>query len=129
MHALGVPNCFGVSECFGLDEECLAFVPQPVVACIFLSPYSALKAEKQLQRERIEKEGQVVHPKVYFMRQTVGNACGTVAVVHALANCMEALCLTPDGVIGSFVERTRALSYEERGKALESDTAIESVRY
>ena len=23
---------------------------------------------------------------VYFMRQTIGNACGTVALVHALAN-------------------------------------------
>ena len=35
---------------------------------------------------KIKAEGQEVSPKLYFMRQTISNACGTVALMHALAN-------------------------------------------
>jgi len=45
-----------------------------------------LKSEKQKEHEKIEKEGQNVSNKVYYMKQLVGNACGTVAVMHALTN-------------------------------------------
>ena len=38
---------------------------------------------------RIEKEGQHVSPNVYFMRQTVGNACGTIGLLHAVLNNRE----------------------------------------
>lgn len=35
---------------------------------------------------KIQSEGQVLSPRVYFMKQSIGNACGTVALMHALAN-------------------------------------------
>ncbi len=31
---MGLPQDWIINECFGLDEECLSFVPQPVVAVI-----------------------------------------------------------------------------------------------
>lgn len=31
---------------------------------------------------------QVVSDKVYYMKQTVGNACGTVALLHAAGNAL-----------------------------------------
>lgn len=34
LHKLGVPNDWVVGEVFGLDEDCLQFVPKPVVAVI-----------------------------------------------------------------------------------------------
>ena len=34
---------------------------------------------------------QDVSPNVYFMKQTIGNACGTVAIVHSIANNMDVL--------------------------------------
>ncbi len=45
-----------------------------------------IKEEEKKQAEHIEKEGQTVHPEVYFMKQFVGNACGTVGILHALLN-------------------------------------------
>lgn len=36
-------------------------------------------------------EGQQVSPDVYFMRQTIGNACGTIGLIHAVANNQEHL--------------------------------------
>lgn len=36
---------------------------------------------------------------LYFMRQTVGNACGTVGIIHALANSRSQIPL--DGTVYS----------------------------
>ena len=30
-------------------------------------------------------------PNVYFMKQTIGNACGTVAIIHSIANNTDVL--------------------------------------
>jgi ubiquitin carboxyl-terminal hydrolase L3 len=38
-----------------------------------------MKIEKKKEREKIEKEGQEVSPNVYFMKQTIENACGAIA--------------------------------------------------
>jgi hypothetical protein len=35
---------------------------------------------------QIGKKEPAYPPTMYFMRQTIGNACGTVALIHALAN-------------------------------------------
>lgn len=32
----------------------------------------------------IEQNGQTLSEKVYYMRQTIGNACGTIGVLHAV---------------------------------------------
>ena len=46
---------------------------------------------EQQEETRIKQDGQVVSPSVYFMKQTVGNACGTVGILHALGNCADRL--------------------------------------
>ncbi len=50
-----------------------------------------MKAFKEEEHDEIMKKGQHVSPNVYFMKQLVGNACGTVGVVHCLANNAKAL--------------------------------------
>lgn len=36
--------------------------------------------------EDTKTNNQTVSPNIYFTKQTVQNACGTVALIHALAN-------------------------------------------
>lgn len=38
------------------------------------------------ETDKLEKEGQAVSEKVFFVRQTIQNACGTIALVHAVCN-------------------------------------------
>lgn len=38
------------------------------------------------EEQQIRKEGQLVNPDVFFIKQTIGNACGTVGLLHALGN-------------------------------------------
>lgn len=38
---------------------------------------------------RLKGEGYVVPEGVYFMKQTIGNACGTIGALHAIANTQD----------------------------------------
>ena len=38
------------------------------------------------EAERLTKEGYSPPQEAYFMKQTIGNACGTIGLLHALAN-------------------------------------------
>lgn len=71
----------------GLDEELLAFVPQPVHALILLFPITPkYETYVQQEKERIDKQGQTVSPNIVFYPQTIANACGTMGVLHSIAN-------------------------------------------
>jgi ubiquitin carboxyl-terminal hydrolase L3 len=57
------------------------------------------------------------------MYQTISNACGTVAMIHAVANNLDVVGLD-DGFLKNFVDATKDLSPEERAKKLEGDEVI-----
>ncbi|XP_013924101.1 PREDICTED: ubiquitin carboxyl-terminal hydrolase isozyme L3-like, partial [Thamnophis sirtalis] len=38
------------------------------------------------EEETIKAKGQEVKSGVYFMKQTISNACGTIGLIHAIAN-------------------------------------------
>lgn len=41
------------------------------------------------QDAEIKEKGQVVSPDVYYMKQYIQNACGTVALIHSVANNLD----------------------------------------
>ena len=76
---------WGFSDVFGLDEDALKMVPSPCVGIVFLYPYSQVEMrKKQLGASR----GKATQG-VWFMDQTIGNACGAVALMHTVMNCMD----------------------------------------
>ncbi len=62
----------------------------------------------------------------YFLEQTVSNACGTVALVHAYAALATAGGggTEAEGWLGGFVSRTGGMTSVERAAALEEDEAL-----
>ena len=34
----------------------------------------------------MERDGQVVSDQLVFVRQTIGNACGTIGLIHSICN-------------------------------------------
>src|SRR5689334_14864510 len=61
------------------------------------------------------------------MKQTVGNACGTIGVIHAVANNLDKLNITPNSHFADFFQKTKSLSPEDRAKFLESYTPFAVV--
>lgn len=120
--ALGVSPEFCFHEVYGVEEELLCMVPQPVFAVLMLFPISEAS---EAHREKEEKEHQSDAPGVYFMKQVIGNACGTIGLCHAIFNAEQAI--SPDGnkFFGMFLSKSRHMSPEERAVALEENDEIE----
>ena len=52
------------------------------------------------------------------MKQTVGDACGTVATLHALANARSFMQFAPASYITKFLETTDKMSPEDIAKVI-----------
>eukprot|EP00835_Amoeboradix_gromovi_P005960 NODE_624_length_5893_cov_0.149465.p2 type:complete len:206 gc:universal NODE_624_length_5893_cov_0.149465:1228-1845(+) len=98
-------------DVYGFDSDLLAMVPRPVRALMFLFPIS-------IRKDTItEFKG-----SCWFSKQTISNACGTVAVLHALANTGLA-----QGNAKVYIETTKFSTPLERGKMLEDAKFIEEA--
>ncbi|QCD91518.1 ubiquitin carboxyl-terminal hydrolase L3 [Vigna unguiculata] len=97
------------AECcdvYGLDEELLQMVPNPVLAVLFLYPITTQSEEERLQQENEKKE---YNSRVYFMKQTVGNACGTIGLLHALGNLTSEVKLVEGSFFNNFFKSTASM--------------------
>eukprot|EP00210_Caulerpa_lentillifera_P006922 g6619.t1 len=109
------------SDVYGLDPELLSFVPGPVRAILLLFPIDERSEQyKHEEQMRIEKDGQIVSPNVYFMKQTVGNACGTIALLHSIFNNMERLDINDGSFLSRFYELSKNMSPIDRANLLEN---------
>ncbi|XP_068317968.1 ubiquitin carboxyl-terminal hydrolase 3-like [Pyrus communis] len=112
-------ECYDV---YGLDGELLDMVPKPVLAVLFLYPITTKTEEERMMQanEKQESKG-----NVYFMKQTVGNACGTIGLLHAVGNINSEIKLVEDSFLDRFFKKTASMDPMQRAAFLESDTEVE----
>ncbi|KAI7989306.1 Ubiquitin carboxyl-terminal hydrolase 3 [Camellia lanceoleosa] len=104
---LGLPE--DEAECcdvYGLDEELLEMVPRPVLAVLFLYPITPQSEEERILQDSVKKEH---NDRVYFMKQTVGNACGTIGLLHAVGNVTSEIKLLEGSFLDRFYKSTAAM--------------------
>lgn len=63
----------------------LVTMPQETVLTRCFSPVQ-YETFKQEEEEKLKNQQQELSPDVYFIKQTIGNACGTIGLIHAVAN-------------------------------------------
>ncbi|KAJ8667952.1 hypothetical protein QAD02_009615 [Eretmocerus hayati] len=117
LHKTGVPTKWELTDVYGLDPELLAMVPKPVIALILLYPISPKSESYKAELEEKEKAKGVTNGKVYHLAQYVSNACGTIALIHSVANKLDQIKLE-DGEMKKFLDETKDMTSEERGAAL-----------
>ncbi|XP_031246949.1 ubiquitin carboxyl-terminal hydrolase isozyme L3-like [Mastomys coucha] len=69
--------------------------------------------------------GQDVTPSVYFMKQTISNACGTIGLMCTIANNKVKMHFESGSTLKKFLEESVSMSPEERAKYLEIYDAIQ----
>ncbi|GMH09575.1 hypothetical protein Nepgr_011416 [Nepenthes gracilis] len=120
---LGLPE--EAAEChdvYGLDEDLLEMVPKPVLAVLFLYP---ITAESEAERVKEDSVGKDWSNKVYFVKQTVGNACGTIGLLHAVGNVTSEIKLREGTFLDRFFKSTASMDPLERAAFLEKDREME----
>ncbi|OBZ66485.1 Ubiquitin carboxyl-terminal hydrolase isozyme L3 [Grifola frondosa] len=107
-------------DIYGLDSELLAMVSQPVKAIILLFPISNESERRRKEEDaHITAEGQhAIDPTVFYVKQTISNACGTIALLHALVN--SDVTFAPESALAKFIDECKDKSPEERAKILET---------
>ncbi|VVA36936.1 PREDICTED: ubiquitin [Prunus dulcis] len=120
---LGLPE--HEAECcdvYGLDGELLEMVPKPVLAVLFLYPITSQSEEERMMQanEKREPKG-----RVYFLKQTVGNACGTIGLLHAVGNITSEIKLVEESYLDRFFKTTATMDPSERAAFLEKDREME----
>lgn len=112
---------YSFTDIFSLDAELLAFTPQPTLAVVMLFPTTLANrpgAPKVAAADAV----------AFYTKQTdeLGNACGTIAALHSMANNMQRLGIAADSVLGKLVAASAAAGSnpEATAKLLERDEDV-----
>ncbi|KAJ8967379.1 hypothetical protein NQ317_018522 [Molorchus minor] len=118
IHLLGVPEKWSIVDVYSLENDALVWIPRPVLALILLFPCSE-KYYKHAEEENklIKDKGQVISPDLFYMKQYISNACGTIALIHSVANNVDNIELN-DGAIKTLLQESKGKTPEEIGEML-----------
>jgi ubiquitin carboxyl-terminal hydrolase L3 len=127
IHKLGVDENFVFHEVYGLDPDLLMMVPEPCFAVLLLFPITDASEKHRIeQQQEIEEKGQAAKSDdVYWMKQIIGNACGTIGLLHAICNVIDLLKLDEGKFFHKFHQATINMSPTDRALALEANEDIE----
>ncbi|XP_051783271.1 ubiquitin carboxyl-terminal hydrolase isozyme L3 isoform X2 [Erpetoichthys calabaricus] len=122
---LGLRPSWQFGDVYGLDPELLSMVPKPVCAVLLLFPVTEkYESYRQEEESKINSQGQKISSEVYFMKQTISNACGTIGLIHAVANNQDKLEFESTSALKKFLNESRSMAPEERASYLEKDESI-----
>ena len=122
---------FQFHDVYGTDESLLAMVPEPVHGVLLLYPISAaseaFNESSESSRAAAASRYAQQLSSLFYMKQTVGNACGTIGVIHALANSPAAASLDSARWLSSFLAQARGRSPDAIAALLEANDSIEET--
>eukprot|EP00088_Acartia_fossae_P069226 TRINITY_DN897_c0_g1_i12.p1 TRINITY_DN897_c0_g1~~TRINITY_DN897_c0_g1_i12.p1 ORF type:complete len:230 (-),score=59.37 TRINITY_DN897_c0_g1_i12:446-1135(-) len=122
LRKLGVSDEWEVNDVYGLEDELLMMLPQPVLGLLLLFPIT--DKYEEYAKELTTKRGDApISKKVFYMKQTISNACGTVALLHTVCNNTDSIQLQ-DGALKEFIESSASKTPEEIAETLENSESI-----
>ena len=101
-----------------LDKESLMKL-QAVIAVILLYPLTENSEDQDNQIGTV-----VSDPSILHIKQTIENACGTIALYHAVCNNTETLQFEQGKLLSTFITDTHCMASQDRGEYLGSKLAF-----
>lgn len=89
LHNLGLSDQISFHDVFSIGEPAmLDFVPRPALALLLVFPvndtYEKFRTDEDIEKN--EYEGSGADEEVMWYKQTIGNACGLIGLLHAASN-------------------------------------------
>lgn len=131
LHKLGVSPKLGFYDVLSIDDqELLAFIPRPCFALLATIPDTAYYAARETQPEVTDGpiyQGSGSGEPVLWFRQTIGNACGTIGALHAVANGGAKPFIAPSSDLEKLLEAAVPLKPKERAQLLFDSKELEDA--
>jgi hypothetical protein len=89
VHSLGLSKALAFQDVFSITEPALlAFVPRPAHALLLIFPVSEVYEKARLEEDKSKQDysGSGPDEPVIWYKQTIGNACGLIGLLHAVSN-------------------------------------------
>ena len=89
VYKLGLSRKLAFQDVFSIDDpDLLAFVPRPAYALLLIFPvsdaYEKFRASEDADKSDYSGSG-VAEPVIWY-KQTIGNACGLIGLLHGVSN-------------------------------------------
>ncbi|KAH7389437.1 ubiquitin carboxyl-terminal hydrolase, family 1 [Phaeosphaeria sp. MPI-PUGE-AT-0046c] len=124
VHKLGVSPTLRFQDVFTLDE--LELLPRPALALILIFPTSEAYESQKAKEEAMYEEyvGSTEEEEVVWFKQTINNACGLYAMLHAVCNGDARNFIHTGSLLATLLD---TCSPRERTLALETSEELESA--
>ncbi|TKA22097.1 hypothetical protein B0A50_08475 [Salinomyces thailandicus] len=128
IHHLGVSPALTFHDIYSLtDPALLSLVPRPTHALIFISPskvYHRVRSHDADGKE-LRDAGSGPDENVMWFKQTIGNACGLIALLHAVANGSAREFVKAGSALEGILQAAEPLKPVERARLLYDSVALE----
>ncbi|KAG8453617.1 hypothetical protein GDO86_000301 [Hymenochirus boettgeri] len=126
LNQLGVSGDWKFVDLLDFEDESLNAVPTPVCAVLLLFPLTS--KHESFRESQIKGLNETdASKKIYFIKQTIDNTCGTVGLIHAVANNKVKMTFADKSVLKDFIDQSTSLTPDERAKLLEKNETIKST--
>ncbi|KAJ0033561.1 hypothetical protein NQD34_000668 [Periophthalmus magnuspinnatus] len=123
MDKLGVVGNWSFVDVLGLEGDQLSAVPKPCCALMLLFPLTQQhESFRQKQADKV-----AAGSEVYFLKQSVGNSCGTIALLHSVGNNKDKMTFNNSSALKKFLDDTADMSAEDRAKQFENNQVQKSL--
>lgn len=131
MYSLGVSKTLSFHDVFSIDPEMLGMIPRPVLSVIMAFPVSPQYEEyrqaqdKDLADDYYNAISGSADEEAIWIKQTIGNACGTMALLHTLVNNVPADLIEKGSPLDKMIKELDGLNAVDRTKYLENCAELE----
>jgi len=128
--SLGLDSTLSFYDIYSLtDPDLLAFIPRPAYALLVIIPLTPTwhEARQTEDKDKAEYEGKGENEPVIWFTQTIGNACGSIGLVHSLLNSDASEHIKPDSVLYNIRKDALPKPIWERAKVLEDSDEFEKA--
>ncbi|RMZ70806.1 ubiquitin carboxyl-terminal hydrolase isozyme l3 [Pyrenophora seminiperda CCB06] len=123
-------NAYSFYDIYSLtDTDMLAFIPRPALALLVIIPLTPTwhEARTAEDKDKAEYAGKGEDEPVIWFRQIIGNACGSIGLVHCLFNTKASEHIRPESTLDQIRKDAIPKGIVERAKVLEASDAFEKA--
>lgn len=130
LHKLGLSPTLSFHDVWSIDDpDLLAFVPRPAHALLLVFPvsdtYEKFRHDEDSSRQDYYGSGD--GEDVIWYKQTIGNACGLIGLLHGVSNGKAREQVQAGSDLDQLIQKAIPLKPAERAELLEDTDALEQA--